>query len=111
MRMFNANMEYVMYESGVFYIDGGFRLCIIKRGYKFTHVIYLDACKVKKKKLKGNRHSVRSKYPTTKLASKFLQPKTSWGADKYIPKGTKKLLRQAIAEFVGESPLERSERG
>ena len=100
-----------MYESGVFYVDGGFRLCIIKRGYKFSHVIYIDACKVKKKKLKGNKHSVISNYPIKKLARKLLQPKTFWGSDKYIPKGTKKLLRQAIDEFGGESPLERSERG
>ena len=92
-----------MINSGLFYIDNGFRIGISKRGRKWASVLYLSGGKVKARKVR----SVKLKAPkplcgtrvySTRQVAKRLLGATTMGVKREMSKRTKGILQSIIQE-------------
>ena len=72
-----------MFESGLFFIDGGFRPAIVKKGWKWTHAMYLDGSTIRCKRILSSKVGRPRPfvggvdYNTKSLAAKFLSKRNS----------------------------------
>lgn len=91
-----------MYNCGTFYIDGGFRPCISKQGHKWAYMIYLNANKVKCKRIRNQKTGVPKPIMGTKehsiesVAKSFLKKKSCCGTDRKMTKKAKSILTEII---------------
>lgn len=90
------------YVGGTFYIDGGYRPCIAKKGHKWTYIMYLRGSGVRCKRLKNRKTGIpkpivgMKSYSLQQLACEFLRKKSALGTTRHIPKKAEQLLNTLI---------------
>ena len=87
-----------MTDSGLFYIENGFRPSVVKRGYKWSYVLFMSATRIKCKRVRNVKlgkphHMIGTRpYNTSELALRFLS------TDKIISNNAKSILRSMVQE-------------
>lgn len=93
-----------MTNSGLFNVENGFRVAVLKRGYKWTYLYFIDGTKIRCRRIRsakiGQRKEIggRNQYSTAELAKKFLTIKTLTGGKYYMSKATRRTLTQIAGE-------------
>jgi hypothetical protein len=89
------------FDSGMYFIDGGFRPAITKTGYKWTFVIFIDGTRIRCKRMLSSKVGRarpiggNKPYSTAELAGQFLIRKTLTGQRYRIAKRTRTMLQAA----------------
>ena len=88
--------------SGMFYVDNGFRLCIAKSGYKWAYLVYINANKLKCKKLRNQKTGKprpipgHTRYNTADVARSFLNGRSLNGTTRIMSKRAKSILQDIV---------------
>lgn len=89
------------FESGVFFVENGFRPAITKTGWKWTYIMFLDGTKVRCKRVLSSKVGQsrpiggNTPYSTADLAGQFLTRNTLTGKPYQITKRCRTMLQAA----------------
>ena len=78
------------------FVEGGFRVAIVKEGPKWAKAVFIDGSNVKVRKVKGAMTITPIEgYTLRKLACVMLRRKNSLSGKRHISKGARKILEDA----------------
>ena len=90
--------------AGTFHVEGGFRPCLAKAGYKWSYLLYVKGTKLKCKRLKSQKTGrVRpivgmKEYDPILLAEAFLSNSRLTGKPRVMSKKAKVILTETLED-------------
>ena len=89
------------FDSGIYFVDNGFRPAITKKGWKWTYIMFIDGTRIRCKRMLSSKIGDprpiygTKPYSTAELAHQFLTRKTLTGCRYFITKQCRTMLQAA----------------